>query len=86
MSESNLTKSQTPFVFIKGQEYKLKYSKTHPSRRWRGTNIPSEYTKVDYFGIYEYIGNRGNKLHFYDNNSGADVLLTKSEAYKALLN
>ena len=75
-----------PAVFIKGQEYRLKYSKTHPSRRWRGTNIPSEYTKVDYVGLYEYLGNRGSKLHFYDNNAGLDVLLSKSEALSALEN
>jgi len=75
-----------PAVFIKGQEYKLRYSKTHPSRRWRGTNIPSEYTKVEYVGMYEYLGNRGSKLHFYDNNAGVDVLLSKSEALSALEN
>lgn len=75
-----------PAVFVKGQEYKLRYSKTYPSRRWRGTNIPSEYTKRVYCGMYEYLGNRGSKLHFYDNNAGVDVLLSKSDALSALQN
>ena len=83
---ANSTNIVLPTVFVKGQEYKLRYSKTHPSRRWRGTNTPSEYTKVDYAGMYEYVGNRGSKLHFYDNNAGIDVLLSKSDALSALEN
>ena len=82
----NCAKPMLPTVFIKGVHYRLKYSKTHPLRRWKGTNIPSEYTKVDYVGMYEYIGNRGCKFHFYDNNAGVDVLLSKPDALAALEN
>lgn len=74
------------FVFLKGVNYKLKYSRTYPSRRWRGNNTPSEYQKEDYCGIHEYRGNRGSKLHFYDNDRGVDVLLSKSDAITAFNN
>jgi hypothetical protein len=83
---SNFSEPILPTTFVKGKEYKLRYNKTHPSRRWRGTNIPSDYIKVDYVGIYEYLGNRGSKLHFYDNSAGIDVLLSKSDALLALKN
>ncbi len=69
--------------FVKGQEYRLKYSKTHPSRRFRSGAI-SEWAKSDYIGMYEYIGSRGSKFHFYDNAAGVDVLLSKTEALSAL--
>jgi len=58
----------TEVNFIKGSEYFLQYRRTYPSRRWRGTNIASDYAEKKYAGMYEYIGNRGAKLHFYDNN------------------
>lgn len=74
------------FQFLKGVIYKLKYSRTYPSRRWRGTNIPTEFQKEVYSGMYEYRGNRGSKLHFYDNDRGIDVLFYKSEAISAFNN
>lgn len=85
-NSTNARNTVLPAVFIKGHEYKLRYSKTYPSRRWRGTNIPSEYTKQDYCGMYEYLGNRGSKLHFYDNHAGIDVFLSKGDALSALEN
>lgn len=72
--------------FEKGKEYTLRYSMIEPSRRWRGTNIPTEYNETKYFGSYEYIGNMGSKLHFYDNNSGIDVFLSKKQAIESLQN
>ena len=77
---------KTPAVFTKGKEYRLKYSQTHPSKRWRGTSIPSEYIKIEYIGLYEYIGSRGSKMHFYDNSAGIDVLMSMTEALLALEN
>ncbi len=69
--------------FIKGTEYGLFYSETHPSRRWRCSGRVSEWMDHEYIGMYEYIGSRGGKLHFYDNKAGRDVLLGKAEAIKA---
>lgn len=77
-------KTKTPF--IKGVEYGLKYSKTVATRAHRGTDIPSEWAKINIIGIYEYIGNRGSKLHFYDNCAGIDVLISKSDAIQYSIN
>lgn len=70
--------------FEKKKKYWLSYTKTVPSRRYRGTNSISDYHTIKYSGEYEYIGSRGGKLHFYDNNAGIDILFTKKEALEAL--
>lgn len=67
---SNDANRLLPAVFVKGQKYKLRYGTTYQ----------------EYCGMYEYIGNRGSKLHFYDNNAGVDVLLSKSDALSAFDN
>lgn len=71
--------------FIKGISYHLKYTRTLPSRRWKGSNRVSEYQQTEYNGFYEYIGSRGGKLHFYNNQAGVDLLATKAEALSYLV-
>lgn len=72
--------------FIKGNLYGLKYKKSLPSRKWKGTNITSDYKEIYFRGKYEYIGVRGGKYHFYNNQAGIDILLSKSEALEAINN
>lgn len=70
--------------FIKGQIYKIEYIKDVPFRcDNRGRVIESEKRLVK--GEYEFIGNRGSKFHFYDNFSGIDVLFSKADAYKNVI-
>ncbi len=69
--------------FAKGNTYKLSYSENFVSRVWKGTNEAAEYDTREFNGTYEYIGSRGGKLHFYDQQAGRDVLLTKKEAIEA---
>lgn len=72
--------------FEKGKTYKLKYKKTVPYKRWRGSLTISQWEVVEYSGEYEYIGSKGGKLHFYNNWAGVDILFTKKEALEALQN
>lgn len=69
--------------FIKGQLYTLNYHKMVVNRYWRGTSQPSEVENKFYSGSYEYMGNKGSKLHFFDNNTGTDVYFSKQEAIDA---
>jgi hypothetical protein len=72
-------------VFIKGQEYKLKYTKSRVSRRFRNGEA-SEFSVDVITGNFEYIGNRGSKYHFFENNQGIDLFLNRSEVEEFIQN
>lgn len=70
--------------FIKGQIYKMQYIKDVPFRcDNRGRVIESEKRLVK--GYYKFIGNRGPKFHFYDDFWGIDVMFSKAEAFKSVV-
>lgn len=72
-------------MFEKGKIYRLKYDEVIPTHRWRGTNRVSQSRKDTIEGNYEFIGTRGNKLHFYDSERGIDKMFSKKEAKEALV-
>lgn len=73
------------FKFIKGNEYKICRKVSVPYRAYRGTNIPCEWSTEEIRGNFEYIGNNGCKLHFYDTQRGVDLFLSKAEALECLI-
>ena len=73
------------FKFIKGNEYKMCRKVRVPYRAYRGTNIPSEWSIEEIKGNFEYIGNHGCKLHFFEQQRGLDLFLSKSEAIECLI-
>lgn len=68
--------------FVVGQEYDMLYYKSIPTKRFRGSSTPSQWVTERVMGTYEYISQRGSKMHFYDNERGIDILITKTEARK----
>lgn len=69
--------------FIQGQIYKFQYTESNVVRQ--GV-IYSQIKDTEINGDYEYIGRKGSRFYFFDNDSGKDLLLSKGEAIKYLVN
>jgi hypothetical protein len=61
-------KKEHQFKFVVGQSYEMAYVAWCDSRPY---NVR---------GSYELIANRGKMKHFFDNQRGIDLLLSKEEA------
>jgi hypothetical protein len=67
-----------------GKLYNIKRSETQVTRRHQ-SGFVVETRKVDVSGEYEYRGKQGHKFHFYDQNAGHDIYLTKAETEGVML-
>jgi hypothetical protein len=72
-------------TFKEGEIYRMQYNKPIPTRVWRGTNNVAESELRTISGNYEYIGRKGNRMHFFDNEAGVDLLCSKVQAFSYLL-
>ncbi len=67
-------KNEIKFPLLKNEMYYLKYEKV--------TIVGEQRFKTQYYGEYEYIRNHGSKLHFFNNDLGIDIFLSKEEFKK----
>ena len=63
---------------IKGEKYYLKHNETVVTRR-NQSNMVVETMERTRDAYYDYIGSKGNKLHFYDWTAGFDLFISKEE-------
>lgn len=61
-----------------GKIYRIKHEEKQITRQHQSGFIVAS-RMIDRSGEYEYIGKMGNKFHFYNQNSGHDIYLSKSE-------
>ena len=70
---------------IEGKIYRIKHEERQITRRHQSGFIV-ESRMIDRSGEYEYRGKHGKKFHFYDQNAGHDIYLTKVEYEDKILN
>lgn len=69
----------------KGKIYNIKHKEQQVTRRHQSGFVVAS-REIDRSGEYEYIGKRGNNFHFYDNDAGHDIYLSKAEYEEKIIN